>query len=363
MYVSQTPLTFKELRARKAEEASEEFPKVTTELHRIWINKDRPVRPTLRFVEGDQCYTVIEAVVDAAADYEPLAIKGENPQDLMKGIDSWAVTELSPGIRQKFLNLSFMPREVERIKARELDKRDDLPTNVFGTDTRYVFNDTSFPWCTVGRVQTPAGASTGCMIGRNLMLACSHGMQWNSDGSIGWVKFEPTYYNGPRPQFGTAWGTRVIWWNKAQGGLSDFETAFDYVVVVLDRNMGDLTGYPGYRNYSDGWNNGSYWQHIGYPGDLTGTQRPAFFGNGAVTSTGNHSTSGQTGKVLGHFMDITGGHSGGPIWGWWDGEPWPRVVGVQSAEASSPAMNTSGDNEGGGGPALSALISYARANY
>jgi hypothetical protein len=39
------------------------------------------------------------------------------------------------------------------------------------------------------------------------------------------------------------------------------------------------------------------------------------------------------------------------------------VVGTQSAEASAPAMNTSGDNEFGGGPALSSLISWARSNY
>ncbi len=66
---------------------------------------------------------------------------------------------------------------------------------------------------------------------------------------------------------------------------------------------------------------------------------------------------------MGHFNDITGGHSGGPVWGWWSGEAWPRVVGVQSAEASTPAYNTSGDNEFGGGPALSSLISWARSEY
>jgi hypothetical protein len=39
------------------------------------------------------------------------------------------------------------------------------------------------------------------------------------------------------------------------------------------------------------------------------------------------------------------------------------VVGTQSAEASVPANNTSGDNEFGGGSALSSLISWARSNY
>ena len=69
------------------------------------------------------------------------------------------------------------------------------------------------------------------------------------------------------------------------------------------------------------------------------------------------------GVILGHFMDTWGGHSGGPHWGWWSDEPWPRVVGVQSAGASTPGDDTSGDNEAGGGPALSDLITYARSNY
>ena len=30
---------------------------------------------------------------------------------------------------------------------------------------------------------------------------------------------------------------------------------------------------------------------------------------------------------MGHFMDTARGHSGGPYWGWWGDEPWPRVVG------------------------------------
>src|SRR5262249_37771930 len=104
-------------------------------------------------------------------------------------------------------------------------------------------------------------------------------------------------------------------------------------------------------------------QHMGYPSDLSGSERPAFQGSCSISSKQDQSTSGQTGYVLGHFNDVVPGHSGGPVWGWWDGEPWPRVVGVQSAEASVPAMNTSGDNEFGGGPALISLVSYARNTY
>lgn len=247
-------------------------------------------------------------------------------------------------------------------RFRKIRKKEDKPTNVFGADDRYIYNDSSFPWRTVGRVWTATGSGAGCTIGPRLVLTASHVINWISGGGAGWVNFSPAYYNGNGP-WGLYHARRVIYWNRARGGLSNLETAFDYVVLVMDRYVGNHVGYPGYRTYSRLWNGFSVWQHMGYPGDLTSTQRPAFQGSCTISSTSSERLSGQTGLVMGHYNDITGGHSGGPVWGWWSGEPWPRLVGVQSAEASTPAYNTSGDNEFGGGSALSSLISWARRNY
>lgn len=276
------------------------------------------------------------------------------------------------GMRPLHLPVDFLPTRVKLPLAErarppfdfKYRKGVDRPTNVFPPDDRYIYADTSFPWCTVGRVDTPLGWCTGCTIGSRLLLTANHCIQWNSDGTAGWVRFRPAYYHGPGP-FGEAWATQVIFWTKTTpgDGLTDQETAFDYVVCVLDTRIGDTVGYPGYRTYSDSWNGGGFWQHMGYPGDLSGGERPAFQGSCVISTVGNQSTAGQTGYVLGHFNDAVGGHSGGPVWGWWDSEPWPRVVGAQSAEANTPANNTSGDNEFGGGPALSSLISWARANF
>lgn len=279
------------------------------------------------------------------------------------------------GIRPLFSKVNFFPNRID-LKLNQRSKppfdftyvRDgipvDRPTNIFAPDDRYIYRDTTFPWCTVGRVDTPLGSGAGCTIGSRLLLTANHLIQWNPDGTAGWVRFRPAYYNGSFP-FGEVWGTRVIFWitTTPANGLSDRETAFDYVVCVLDSRIGDIVGYPGYRKYSNDWNGGSYWQHMGYPGDLSGAERPAFQGSCIISSVSSESAVDQNGYVLGHFNDIVGGHSGGPVWGWWGNEPWPRVVGVQSAEASTPSQNTSGDNEFGGGSALNKLITWTRENY
>jgi hypothetical protein len=183
---------------------------------------------------------------------------------------------------------------------------------------------------------------------------------------VAWLTFTPGYFDGSGP-WGEIAATRVIYWLQAPGSLTDQQTAFDYVVLIMEDRIGDIVGYPGYRTYDDDWNGGQYWQYIGYPGELSSGERPAFQGSGVISSVGNQSFSGQTGYVLGHFNEFTPGQSGGVAWGWWDNEPWPRIVGVGSTIGSTavqqPTGSTNGDNEYGGGPALSALISWARTNY
>ncbi|WPP48443.1 trypsin-like serine protease [Catalinimonas niigatensis] len=347
------PVLNQEITQRKAIDAKTGLPGgVKIELDRIWQNEKNQAEIE-RHENGNIVITKnfdLQRVQPPSIRFDALDREklGDNIRDEIQGF--------IPG----HLGIRFAPQVIERINI-DIKDGEDRPVNVFPPDTRYVFDDTSFPWCTTGRVETPAGIGSGTMIGRNLMLTASHCIDWQDNG-VGWIKFTPSYYNGSAP-FGIAWGTNVVYWNRAIGGLSDFETAFDYVVVVLDRNMGDLTGYTGYRKYASSWNNGNYWQVIGYPASLTGTERPTFSGGGSIWDTASFSTSGQEGLVMGTFIDITPGNSGGPVWGWWDNEPWPRVVGVVSAESNTPGFSTSGDNEAGGGEALSALITYARDNY
>lgn len=255
-----------------------------------------------------------------------------------------------------------LPRELQvaRQWRRKAKRKDDLgePGTIFAPDTRYVFSDTAFPWCTCGRVQTASGSGSGVMIGPRHLMTASHVINWGPNNTAGWVKFTPLQFDTSEP-FGIAWATRIYWWQQVNGGdgVSSNEAAFDYVVCVLDRRLGDTTGWMGSRGYSSDWNGGAYWAHVGYPSDLGGSTRPSFHGNGVIDSTISESSGGRSSFRMMHQNDYWFGQSGGPAFGWWDGEAWPRVVGIYSAVNWGAA---GGPNANGGGNPLSELINHAR---
>jgi V8-like Glu-specific endopeptidase len=285
-----------------------------------------------------------------------------DPRFLREGVD---------GHRPAGQRTVFMPKRAKPTHQLRPDldaKGLDVGGTIFGTDNRYLFDDQSFPWRTTGKVNTVGKWGSGTTIGPRHVLTASHVVNWTggSGGGVAWLTFTPAYYDGSGP-WGEIAATHVIYWLQAPGTLSDQQTAFDYVVLVMEERIGDIVGYPGYRSYSDDWNEGSYWQYIGYPGELSSGERPAFQGSCVISSAGDESFGGNDAYVLGHFNEFTPGQSGGAVWGWWAGEEWPRVVGVGSTIGStavqSPTGSTTGDNEYGGGSALSTLVGWARTNF
>ena len=230
-----------------------------------------------------------------------------------------------------------------RIKSTFLpDRLKDIhqATTIFSPDNRYTFNDTAFPWCTVGRVDTPGGQASGVMVGPRHMLTCSHAIQWLPGNTAGWVKFTPAYFDGSAP-FGIAWGTMIYWEELKVFGptINRTEGQHDYVAVVLDRRIGDLTGWMGSRSWSDDWDGEPYWRHIGYPGDLAGGQRPSYQRDIALDGS---FWDREVHTRIFHQGDVWPGQSGGPYFAWWDGESWPRVVAVQSGQDSDENSATGG---------------------
>lgn len=270
-----------------------------------------------------------------------------------------------PGHRPPHLAVEYTPSLGNAAPPRPRgDAGSGIPTAIFGTDERELIASSHFPWSTVGRIDTPFGTGTASLIGPRHLLTANHLIAWNADGTAGWARFRPAYDLGAAP-YGEAWATRVLTWfpTTPADGMTGREVAFDYAVCILDTPLGNVVGYPGYRTYDPAWNGTRHWQHLGYPSDLAASQRPAYQGDLQVNSADSHLFGGRVGHVLGHFSDIVPGHSGGPLWGWWNDDLWPTIVGVQSSQSPNPAFTQAGDNECAAGPALALLIAHARARY
>ncbi len=265
--------------------------------------------------------------------------------------------------------IEFSPRRARPPRRREgkPPRNSHRGGSIFGNEDRDLFLDRSFPWRTTGLIRVAGGRCSGTTIGRRLVLTASHCINWSASGnSAGWVTFTPGYFDGSEP-WGEINATQVISWQQNPLFMTDRQTAFDYVVLVMEDPIGDTVGYPGYRTYDDDWNDGVFWQYVGYPGELAAGERPAFQGSCVVSSAQSFSMSGQSGLAMGHFNEFTPGQSGGAAWGWWGSEPWPRVVGVGSIIGDTVVQpfpgTTRNDNHFGGGRGLSALISWARSNF
>lgn len=247
-----------------------------------------------------------------------------------------------------------VPRRLDSLVMPYREKGVHQATTIFAPDNRYIFNDTAFPWCTVGRVDTPGGQASGVMVGPRHLLTCSHAIQWLPGNTAGWVKFTPAYFDGSSP-FGVAWGTMIYWEElKVSGPTIDrSEGQHDYVAVVLDRRIGDLTGWMGSRSWSDDWDDEPYWRHIGYPGDLAGGQRPSYQRD--ISLDGSFWDREVHTRIF-HQGDVWPGQSGGPYFAWWAGESWPRVVAVQSGQDSD-------ENSASGGAHMVDCIIRARNDF
>jgi len=223
---------------------------------------------------------------------------------------------------------------------------------IFGPDQRIVYNSTAYPWRCVGRIETALGYGSGVMIGPRHVLTCAHVIDFLSNGSTGWVKFSPMYYNGPNATYGTANAIKTYYKYKVKGPTIDStEAKYDYAVIVLDRNIGNTTGWMGAKAYTDSWDGGAYWTHAGYPMDLTGAQRPIY--QNSIALNGDNSTT-DTHQAIYHQGDVWPGQSGGPFWGYWGSTPY--VVAVQSWQNATT-------NAASGGNDLLDLVNKARAEY
>lgn len=255
------------------------------------------------------------------------------------------------------VHLGFNATPQERIKSLQsirpaLTER-RVATTVFSPDNRRAFRDTTYPWSTVGLVQTNRGSGSGVMIGPRHLLTVSHVIDWSAPSGFAadWIRFVPSYFDGNAP-FGEAYGEHIYWYVQEDGDgfISGNEGNFDYVVVVLDRRLGDSTGWMGARGYNDDWDNLDAWSHMGYPTDLNSGQRPTWQGGFRVDGTDAGA------QAILHQADVFPGQSGGPVFGFWAGDMGPRAIAVQSWQNSST-------NGASGSMDMRDLVARARSEF
>jgi len=359
------PMLFKDVEQIKPRTAIKPIPKVSIELRKAVATVGRPE---------------VESLLDEKTGQPILRIKNFNlgvhqfpPNVQAKGIPS--LGSKSPSFSKALESQGFLPDHLAfrpvpeplepRLKVRpfhlayprmmaylEMERKyGSLTTTVFPPDDRLVFNDTSYPWSTCGRVDSPNGFGSGVMVGPRHLLTASHMIQWNDDGSTGWVRFRPAYF-APSEPFGDAWAIKIYFKFKVKGPIIDStEEMFDYVVCVLDNNIGNSTGWMGSKGYTDSWDGGTYWSHVGYPGGLTAGNKPTFQKNisldGAAWEDDSH-------ESMFHRADVEPGQSGGPFFGYWDNKPY--VAATQSGQ-------TSAQNNASGGQDLVDLILRALRDF
>jgi V8-like Glu-specific endopeptidase len=257
------------------------------------------------------------------------------------------------------LQIEPMPQQIVPTVKRIPHIMDDslkYNTTIFGTDNRRVFRDTAYPWSCFGRCETNLGPFSGVMIGPRHILTCNHGIDWTPPPGYAadWLKYTPSYYNGDEP-FGSSYATHVYWIKKDNndGFSNGDEDQYDYVVLVLADRIGDYTGYLGARRYTDSWDGLEAWWHIGYPQDLTSVERPTYESWFSMDGDSGQSDEHQ---AIYHKADVFPGQSGGPMFGFWEGDVGPRAVAVQSWQNNST-------NGASGGGDLVDLVIAARSDF
>jgi V8-like Glu-specific endopeptidase len=307
--------------------------------------------------DGELTWEVVVGIdgVRAGGRTLPQALRGEATAIEQRRIDEEELAERLQAFVPDHLGFSATPLElvkgIKRILPTDFEPR--VATTIFGTDNRLVFRDTTYPWSTVGLVETNRGAGSGVMIGPRHLLTVSHVIDWTAPEGFAadWVRFTPSYYDNTAP-FGEAYGEHIYWYVQEDGDgfISGREGDYDYVVVVLDRRLGETTGWMGARGYDDDWDDLAVWSHMGYPADLNSGQRPTWQGSFLLDGTDADAQS-----IL-HQADVFPGQSGGPMFGFWDGDVGPRAVAVQSWQTSS-------NNGASGSMDMRDLVALARTDF
>jgi V8-like Glu-specific endopeptidase len=188
---------------------------------------------------------------------------------------------------------------------------------IFGTDNRtHVADTTKFPWSAIGEVVSDYGfelhIGTGAMIGNKTVLTAAHVIY---DEVLGWpnsIMFIPGRNDSFMP-FGEVMAADRVVPNQWIRGNGDY----DIGLVVLDRDVGQQTGFLQLAIKPDSFFTSQALESAGYPSDR---------GSGDAMYSVTGPSFGVDGKMILERITTEDGQSGSPVWFMSGGAP--AVVGV-----------------------------------
>ncbi len=311
-------------------------------------------------IPAEDC-SPIQKDIDISHPFPPVkvtSIEAKPPSAPVEGSPETAV--------QRLPNFPFKSRPA-RLPASSLEQTDDIHPKavaevVFQPDESHIYADTNYPFSCVGKVRTAVGTSSGTVVGPRHIHTASHCVNWTRDanGNIGWMSFTPSYFDGRGP-WGEFFVRNTLAYKENHRRMTDEQCAWDYAVCVLNEPINTKVGGTiDAKVYNKNWDGQPYWSSFGYPADLFNAERPEFQSRCVISTTEGFGNA----QLRGHFNDTFNGQSGGPVWGGWDGEPGPQIVGVVSTSPKIPQTgSTTGNNQYAGGKAMVDLVIEARTQY
>ena len=219
----------------------------------------------------------------------------------------------------------------------------DRMLKIIGPDDRIKIDVQSEPLHAVGLVYRPDDTvyCTGVMVGRDLMLTVLDCLNKTDDGtSFKHLQFFPEYHEEGELEHSPATAVEYFYdqeWSEPSEWTRQ-EVAFDYVIVKLDRAVGDEVGYwetisckQSYRFqafYSQSltsvsfpfflddkeWDGAKNWYHIGYTHEFDNEEKMVSVGTNTtntVLSTDSYFSNGVENYLMETDVDTESGQHGG----------------------------------------------------